>query len=113
MAHYAFLNENNIVTQVIVGINENELIEGKNPESWYAEFVGKPCKRTSYNTYGGQHLNGGVPFRLNYAGVGYTYRPDLDGFISPQPHASWILNEATGLWDSPEGWQPEADLLNP
>jgi hypothetical protein len=85
MAHFAFLDENNIVTEVIVGIDETETIEGKDPETWYSEFRGQTCKRTSYNTRGGVHVNGGTPFRGNYAGIGYEYREDLDAFIPPQP----------------------------
>ena len=99
MAHYAFLDENNIVTEVIVGKNEGD--EGRDWEQWYGEFRGQTCKRTSYNTIGGVHTNGGTPFRKNYAGIGYTYRSDIDAFVSPRPFASWILNEQTCLWESP------------
>jgi hypothetical protein len=86
MAHYAFLDDNNIVIEVIVGINENELIEGKTPEEWYAEFRGLPCVRTSYN--------GNI--RYNYAGIGYTYDPIDDAFIAPMPecgHDELMLND--------------------
>jgi hypothetical protein len=100
MAHYAFLDENNIVTEVIVGIDENELIEGLDPETWYGNFRGKICKRTSYNTSRNQHLLGGVPFRGNYAGIGYFYDENLDSFIPPKPYNSWILDE-TLTWISP------------
>jgi hypothetical protein len=85
MAHYAFI-DNNIVTEVITGIDETELIEGKSPEDWYAEFRGQQCVRTSYN--------GNI--RYNYAGVGYTYDPIDDAFIAPMPecgHAQLTLNE--------------------
>ena len=75
MAHYAFLNDSNIVTEVIVGIDETELIEGKTPEDWYSEFRGQRCVRTSYN--------GNICY--NYAGVGYTYDPIGDAFIEPMP----------------------------
>ena len=75
MAHYAFLDESNIVTEVIVGIDETELIEGKSPEDWYSEFRGHTCVRTSYNGR----------IRFNYAGVGYTYDPIDDAFIAPMP----------------------------
>ena len=91
MAHYAFLDENNIVTEVIVGIDETELIEGKDPETWYAEFRGQTCKRTSYN--------GNI--RKNYAGIGFTYDPDKDAFIPPKPFDSWVLNQETCNWDAP------------
>ena len=99
MAHYAFLNENNIVTEVIVGKDEGE--EGRDWEQWYGEFRGQACKRTSYNTIGGVHTLGGTPFRKNYAGIGYTYRADIDAFVPPQPFASWVLNESTAQWDAP------------
>jgi len=95
MAHYAFLDENNIVTEVIVGLDENELIEGLDPETWYGNFRGQTCKRTSYNTYGGTHLLGGVPFRVNAAGRGSVYDEERDAFIQRKPHSewnSWILN---------------------
>ena len=84
MAHYAFLNENNIVTEVITGKDENELIEGLDPETWYGNFRGQICKRTSYN--------GNI--RYNYAGVGFTYDPIDDAFISPLPcnHSELTLN---------------------
>lgn len=97
MAHYAILNEYNIVTQVIVGKDENEpLPEGY--DSWEKYYGGK---RTSYNTFGNQHLNNGTPFRGNYAGVGYRYDEDFDVFISPQPYPSWKLNYTTFQWESP------------
>ena len=91
MAHYAFLDENNIVTEVIVGISENELIEGKNPEMWYGEFRGQTCVRTSYN--------GNI--RKNYAGIGFTYDANRDAFISPKPYDSWLLFEETAQWAAP------------
>lgn len=89
MAHYAFLDENNIVAEVIVGIDESELIEGLNPETWYGNFRGQSCKRTSYN--------GNI--RKNYAGIGYFYDEHLDAFIPPKCHDEAILNEVTGRWD--------------
>ena len=99
MAHYAFLDENNIVTEVIVGKNEGE--EGRDWEQWYGEFRGQTCKRTSYNTQAGVHLGGGTPFRKNYAGIGYTYRADIDAFVPVKPFNSWVLNESTAQWDAP------------
>ena len=101
MAHYAFLNADNVVTEVITGINETELIEGLLPETWYGNFRGQVCKRTSYNTLGGVHINGGTPYRKNYAGIGYTYDTVRDAFIAPQPFASWVLDEATCQWGAP------------
>ena len=97
MAHYAFLDENNIVTEVIVGKDESNF----DWEIKYGLFRGQACKRTSYNTRGGVHLLGGTPFRKNFAGIGYTYDKDRDAFIPPKPYASWILNEDTCLWDAP------------
>lgn len=73
MAHYAFLDENNIVTEVIVGIDETELIEGLSPEQWYGNFRGQRCVRTSYN--------GNI--RGVYAGIGYTYDEANDVFVAP------------------------------
>ena len=101
MAHYAFLNADNVVTEVIAGINETELIEGLLPETWYGNFRGQVCKRTSYNTHGGVHNNGGTAYRKNYAGIGYTYDAARDAFIAPKPWASWVLDEATCRWTAP------------
>lgn len=84
MAHYAFLDENNIVTEVITGRNEDEIVDGISDwEAYYGEFRGQVCKRTSYN--------GNI--RKNYAGVGYRYDEKLDAFIAPQPFPSWNLDE--------------------
>lgn len=91
MAHYAFLDENNIVTEVIVGIDETELIEGLSPEQWYGNFRGQRCIRTSYN--------GNI--RKNYAGIGYTYDEQRDAFIPPKPYDSWLLYEETCQWQAP------------
>jgi hypothetical protein len=91
MAHYAFLDENNIVIEVIVGIDETELIEGKDPETWYSEFRGQTCKRTSFSG----------SYRKNYAGIGFTYLEHIDAFVSPKPFVSWILNEETAKWEAP------------
>jgi hypothetical protein len=89
MAHYAFLNENNIVTEVIVGIDENELIEGVEPEIWYANFKNQTCKRTSYN----------ANVRGKYAGIGDSYDEVNDIFVSPKPYPSWIQNGSH--WSAP------------
>ena len=99
MAHYAFLNLNNIVTEVIVGKNEGE--DGIDWEQWYGEFRGQICKRTSYNTISGVHTNGGTAYRKNYAGIGFTYDSTRDAFIPPKPYASWLLDEQTCLWNAP------------
>jgi hypothetical protein len=99
MAHYAFLDENNIVTEVIVGKNENE--DNIDWEVHYGNFRGQTCKRTSYNTQGGVHGLGGTPLRKNYAGIGYTYDSQRDAFIPPKPYTSWTLNETSCLWEAP------------
>jgi hypothetical protein len=114
MAHYAFLDDNNIVTEVITGIDETELIEGLDTETWYGNFRGQVCKRTSYNSN----------IRYNYAAIGYTYDPTDDAFIAPKPFASWILDSnkqwqapvkypANGfyLWNEEIGAWVEADTL--
>jgi hypothetical protein len=97
MAHYAFLDENNIVTEVITGKEEGNF----NWEQQYGSFRGQLCKRTSYNTIGGVHQSGGTPFRKNYAGIGYSYDQTRDAFIAPKPFNSWILNEDTCIWNAP------------
>jgi hypothetical protein len=104
MAHYAYLDENNIVTQVIVGKDENE--DGVDWEQYYG------AKRTSYNTYGGQHLHGGIPFRKNYAGIGYSYDSDRDAFIPPKPFDSWILNEESCFWEPPVAYPNDGNFYN-
>lgn len=76
-------------------------------EGYYGK--GQICKRTSYNTVGGVHQNGGTPFRKNYAGVGYTYDPVRDAFYAPQPFASWTLNEETCLWESPKPYPDDTE----
>lgn len=97
MAHYAFLDNNNIVTEVITG-KEGESIDW---EQYYGNFRKQVCKQTSYNTRGNIHLLGGTPFRKNYAGIGYRYDENLDAFIPPQPYDSWVLNTNTCLWEPP------------
>lgn len=99
MAHYAFLDDNNIVTEVITGVDETELIEGKSPEDWYGELKGQKCVRTSYNTIGGVHTLGGIPLHKNYAGIGYSW--DGEGFIPPQTYPSWSLDLFSYLWQAP------------
>lgn len=89
MAHYAFLDENNIVTEVITGKDETELIDGLTPEQWYGDFRGQRCVRTSYNNN----------IRKQYAGIGFSYDPVRDEFVQPQPFSSWSL-------DSNNDWQP-------
>ena len=102
MAYYAFIDSLNIVTDVIVGKDENDLVDGVSSwEEHYAEVFGKRCKRTSYNTSGGIHSSGGTPFRKNYAVIGGIYDADFDAFISPQPYPSWKLNYTTFRWEAP------------
>ena len=108
MAHYAFLDESNIVTEVIVGKDEGE--EGTDWEVHYGNFRGQTCKRTSYNTLGGVHTGGGAPYRKNYAGIGYTYDLGRDAFIPPKPYPSWLLDEDSCQWESPVP-MPEDDGL--
>jgi hypothetical protein len=91
MAHYAFLDKNNIVTEVITGVNETETIDGLDTETWYGNFRGQVCKRTSYNNN----------IRFNYAGVGYTYDADRDAFIAPKPDKATGFDEATCQWIVP------------
>jgi hypothetical protein len=89
MAHYAFIDENNIVTEVIVGIDENETIEALTTEEWYSQFKGMRCVRTSYN----------ANIRGVFAGVGYSYDEDLDLFVVPKPFVSWLRDGS--FWKAP------------
>lgn len=98
MAHYAFLDEQNIVQEVIVGKDETT----GDWETHYAEVRGQRCKRTSYNTQGGKRPDGSPGYRLNYAGVGYQWREDLQGFILPCPGEGFVLDEVTGTWVAAE-----------
>jgi hypothetical protein len=92
MAHYAFLDENNVVTEVIPGRNEDEIVQGISDwEAHYGEIRGQRCVRTSYN--------GNI--RKNFAGVGFTFDEDRDAFIPPKPFESWVLDEETCRWESP------------
>ena len=100
MAHFAKINENNIVTQVIVADQDFiDMIEG--------EWV-----QTSYNTYGGKHLLGGTPLRYNYAGIGYIYNREYDAFHTPQPYNSWILNKETFIWEPPIPYPTDGKMYN-
>lgn len=107
MAHYAFLDDNNVVTEVIVGIDETELIEGLDTETWYSNFRKQTCKRTSYN--------GNI--RKQYAGIGFTYDADNDVFVAPQPFPSWLLDENFD-WQPPTprpegmGWYWDEESLS-
>jgi len=107
MAHYAYLDADNIVTDVIVGKDESDT--SFNWEEYYGAL------RTSYNTHGGQHTSGGTPFRYNYAGIGYTFSDDPKwdaqngAFIPPKPYPSWVLNDQTALWEPPIPMPNETD----
>ena len=87
MAHYAFL-DNDIVTEVIKGIDETQTIEGLDTETWYSNFRGQVCKRTSYNNN----------IRYNYAGIGYSYDAIRDAFIAPEPDNATGFDENTCRW---------------
>ena len=101
MAHYAFLDENNIVTEVIPGRNEDEVVDGISDwEKWYGDFRGQVCKRTSYNNN----------YRKNYAGIGYYFDETRDAFIAPKPYDSWVLDEETCQWQAPTPY-PTDDLM--
>ena len=106
MAHYAFLKDNNIVTEVITGVDEDAKDdlpdEFDSWEEFYADFRGQTCKRTSYNTIGNEHNDSGTAFRGNYAGIGFTYDETNDVFYGPKPYSKWIMNETTWLWEAPE-----------
>ena len=98
MAHFAKLDENNVVVFVTVGRDEDDGLEAE-----LSARTGDTYKQTSYNTQAGQHLTGGTPFRGNYAGIGYTYDEALDAFIAPKPEptnevAEWVLDEETFTW---------------
>jgi len=107
MAHYAFLDSNNIVTEVIVGKDESDTQHDW--EIYYGNIRNQTCKRTSYNTSGGVHSTGGTPFRKNYAGIGYKYYVSHDGFAPPRPYQSWTLNTTTLLWDCPVDYPTESE----
>lgn len=99
MAHYAFIDASNTVTDVIVGNDEGGDTDW---EAWYAAHRGQECRRTSIHMHGGAHSQGKATLRKNYAGIGYTYDRDRDAFIPPKTYPSWILNEDTCLWEAPK-----------
>jgi hypothetical protein len=113
MAHYAKLGINSKVIAVHV-VSDNDCLNASGVED---EEVGRQFlerihnwplwKKTSYNTSGGKHKNGGTPFRGNYAGIGMTYDEDNDIFISKKPYASWVLDVPSASWKSPIGDAPE------
>lgn len=97
MAHYALLDEKNIVVDVITGVDDGNV----DWESYYGQIHNLRCRRTSYNTYAGAHSLGGIPFRKNYAAIGYVYDEARDAFRPVQPFKSWALNEQTCFWEPP------------
>lgn len=99
MAHYAEIDANNKVINVVAGVDENEKSGG---ETLYLLLTGNNWKRTSFNTHGGVHSLGKTPFRKNYAGIGYTYDKTRDAFIPPKPYDSWTLVEDTCQWTAPK-----------
>ena len=118
MAHFAELDSNNVVKQVIVVADADTAdAQGNHMESIGIAFcqrlIGGNWKQTSYNTHGGVHSLGGTPFRKNYAGLGYTYDAQRDAFISPKPYNSWVLDESTCLWNAPVAYPTDAGQGEP
>ena len=107
MAHFAELDENNVVLRVIPGVDYPD-----DGEAIYQNETGKVWKRTSYNTQSGVHVLGGTPFRKNYAGLGYTYDSQRDAFIPPKPYPSWTLVEETCQWISPVSYPTDGKMYN-
>lgn len=89
MAHYAFLDDNNIVIEVITGKDETETIDNLTPEKWYGNYRDQKCVRTSYN----------AKIRGNYAGIGYSYLEDVDLFMPPKCHTEATLDSVSAKWD--------------
>lgn len=102
MAHYAFIDNNNLVTEVITGKDENELLDGLTPEEWYGRFRGQRCIRTSYNNN----------IRKNFAGIGYTYDEERDAFIPPKIYQSWTLDEEKCIWNPPVPMPKDGKVYN-
>ena len=102
MAHFAKINESNIVTQVVV-VNDSDGNNDTDGQNFLNNLfkTTHTWKKTSYNTYGNTHRLGGTPYRKNFASVGFTYDSSRDAFIEPKPYNSWTLNETTCLWESP------------
>mgnify|MGYP003153365252 CR=1 FL=1 len=117
MAHFAEINDSNIVLQVLV-VNDKDTQDGDGNEmesvgaTYLHNLVGGTWKRTSYNTYIGVHQLGETPFRKNYAGTGYTYDTTRDAFIAPKPYPSWTLVEATCIWEAPVAYPDDDKLYN-
>jgi len=108
MAHWAEIDKNNVVVQVLIG-DDNEPDKGY---QWLVDNLGGTWVQTSYNTRAGAHILGGKPFRKNYAGIGYTYDKDLDAFIPPRTYASWTLDKETCTWVPPKKYPNDGKLYN-
>ena len=115
MAHFAKINTDNIVVEVIV-VNDNELlVDGTESEAQGINFLNSlfntkfNWKQTSYNTAANSHKLGGTPLRKNYAGMGYTYDADKDAFIAPKPYASWTLDNDTCIWEAPVAYPDDGE----
>ena len=106
MAHWAEIDENNIVTRVTVGSNDDS-DEGY---QWLIDNLGGTWVKTSYNTQGGVHTLDGTPLRKNYAGIGYTW--DGTGFAAPQPYASWTKNSDTYIWEAPTPYPTDGKIYS-
>jgi len=109
-AHFAQINSDNIVTQVLV-VSDADQHRG---HDFLATDLGLGGTwiQTSYNTRGGVHSSGGTPLRKNYAGIGYTYDSGRDAFIPPKPFASWVLDEGTCLWNAPVPYPTDGKMYN-
>lgn len=99
MAHWARIDENNIVQEVLVTATDHR--DGNEGGTWLVEKFGGTWIKTSFNTHGGQHLTGGTPLRKNFASVDFIYDADRDAFYAPSPFPSWVLDEDTCLWEPP------------
>ena len=99
MAHWAEVDEDSVVVRVLVGNNADPA--GDEGYQWLLNNLGGTWVKTSYNTRGGVHSEGGTPLRKNYAGIGYKYDSARDAFIPPKPFASWVLDEETCFWNAP------------
>lgn len=115
MAHWAELDNNNVVTRVLVGDNNDP--NGDEGYQWLLDNLGGTWVKTSYNAVGGKRRNPetneiteDAGFRKNYAGIGYSYDSTRDAFIPPKPFNSWILNEDTCLWDAPTPYPTDGNL---
>ena len=118
MDFYAFINSEGRVTQVIPGRGADETVDGISDwESYYGDVMSAVCVRTSAATFGGVHYTDGEPsedqtqaFRFNYAGIGFTYDAGRDAFIPPTPYHSWVLDEATCLWEAPVAYPDDGKM---